>query len=156
MHRNRFVLTGFAVAVVIAVSGCEQASTSEGPAQATGAPTPAVTSAAPTSAAPTTDAATVQACADIKKDIAENAKTLVETEKIGPPAGHIAVSAQWAAASAVVISHSIGASGPVGAAAEKVQKEMMALSDEYNKSANAKPSKKKLEAAVAELNAACA
>ncbi|WP_410811291.1 hypothetical protein [Micromonospora sp. 067-2] len=115
------------------------------------------TSAAPaaTSAAPTNDAATAKVCDAIRKDIKDNADKIAKAEKIGPPAGHIAVSAQWTAGSAAVIAHSIGASETVSAAADKVQQEMMGLSDEYNKSANAKPSRKKLEAAIKDLDAAC-
>lgn len=43
----------------------------------------------------------------------------------------------------------------VTAASEKIQNEMMSLSDAYNKSADAKPSKKALEAAIKELDTAC-
>ena len=85
----------------------------------------------------------------------DNADKIAKAEKIGPPAGHIAVSAQWIAGSAAVIAHSIGANDAVSAAADTVQQEMMNLGDAYNKSANAKPSKTKLEAAIKELTAAC-
>jgi hypothetical protein len=155
MHRNRFVLSGLVIAAFIAMTGCDTRSTSEGAAPTTpAATTPAVSAPAPTSAA-VNDAATEKACDDIKKDIDDNADKIAKAEKIGPPAGHIAVSAQWVAGSAAVIAHSIGANETVGAAADKVQQEMMDLGDEYNKSPNAKPSKKKLEAAIKDLDAAC-
>jgi microcystin-dependent protein len=102
------------------------------------------------------DGATTKACADLKKDIADNAGKVAKAKKIGPPVGNVAVSAQWAAGSASVIAHSIGANDTVSAAADSVQKEMMALSDAYNKSANAKPSTAKLDAAVKGLTTACA
>ncbi|MCG5446023.1 hypothetical protein NIE79_004587 [Micromonospora sp. NIE79] len=119
-------------------------------------------SATPTGGAATTapstagnDAATVKACADIKKDIKDNAAKVTKAEKIGPPAGHFAVSAQWAAGSVAILAHAIGANEAVTAASEKIQNEMMALSDAYNKSADAKPSKKALEAAIKELDSTC-
>ncbi|MEU5785167.1 hypothetical protein [Micromonospora lupini] len=159
MNRTRLVLTGLAVAAAIAVSGCDPQPESEGTAAS---PSTVASSAAPTGGAATTatsaaanDAATVKACADIKKDIKDNAAKVTKAEKIGPPAGHFAVSAQWAAGSAAIVAHSIGANEAVTAASDKIQNEMMGLSDAYNKSADAKPSKKALEAAIKELDTAC-
>ena len=157
MHWTRLVLTGSAVAAAIAMAGCDSPSTSaQSPASPPAASSAASAGPAASSAAPAHDAATTTACGDIKKDIHDNAAKVAKAKKIGPPAGNIAVSAQWAAGSAAVIAHSIGASGAVGTAADKVQKEMMNLSEEYNKSADAKPSEKKLDAAVKELDTACA
>ncbi|MET8366910.1 hypothetical protein ACFYPH_18875 [Micromonospora sp. NPDC005252] len=159
MNRTRLVLTGSAVAAAIALSGCDPQPESAGTATS---PSPAASSAAPTGSAATTatstaanDAATVKACADIKKDIKDNAAKVTKAEKIGPPAGHFAVSAQWAAGSVAILAHSMGANEAVTAASEKIQNEMMGLSDAYNKSAGAKPSKKALEAAIKELDTAC-
>ncbi|MFD6566518.1 hypothetical protein [Micromonospora profundi] len=155
MNRTRLVLTGLAVAAAIAMSGCDPQPKPEGTATA---PSPAATSAAPTGGAATTatnDAATVKACADIKNDIKDNAAKVTKAEKIGPPAGHFAVSAQWAAGSVAILAHSMDANEAVTAASEKIQNEMMSLSDAYNKSADAKPSKKGLEAAIKELDTAC-
>jgi hypothetical protein len=155
MHWTRLVLSGSAIAAVIAMSGCDPKSSPEASAtspSAAASPAPVVSSAA----APTEDPATTKACGEMKKDIKDNAAKITKAKKIGPPAGNIAVSAQWAAGSAAVIAHSIGASETVSTAADKVQKEMMNLSDEYNKSAGAKPSEKKLEAAIKDLNTACA
>ncbi|WP_433534376.1 hypothetical protein ACQPZK_19540 [Micromonospora sp. CA-249363] len=159
MNRTRLVLTGVAVLAAIAMSGCdpqpttENAATSPSPAASSAAPTSSPTSAATSAAA--NDAATVKACADINKDIKDNAAKIAKAEKIGPPAGHFAVSAQWAAGSVAILAHSIGANDAVTAASEKIQDEMMSLSDAYNKSADAKPSKKALEAAIKELDTAC-
>lgn len=157
MHWNRLVLSGAAAVAVLAMSGCDPKTSPEASATS-----PAVTSAAaapssaaPSSAAPVNDAATVKACADIKKDIKDNAAKVASAKKIGPPAGNIAVSAQWAAGSASVIAHSIGVSEPVSKAADAVQEEMNNLSNAYNASADAKPSEKKLEAAIKSLNDAC-
>ncbi|MFJ5600034.1 hypothetical protein ACIP95_19120 [Micromonospora parva] len=159
MNRTRLVLTGVAVAAAIATAGCDpqpestDTSTSSSPAATSATPT---AGAATTAASPAADgAATAKACADIKKDIKDNATKIAEAEKIGPPAGHFAVSAQWAAGSVAILAHSMGANEAVTAASEKVQNEMMGLSDAYNKSADAKPSKKALEAAVKELDTAC-
>lgn len=161
MYRNRSVLTGFAVAATIAMSGCgpqpsaEKSTTSPAPVASVASATETAVAAAGTTA-PTKDVATAKACAELKKDIKENAAQIAEVQKIGPPAGHIAVSAQWAAGATAVIAHSIGAGDAVSAAADRVQKEMSALGDEYNKSARGKPSQKKLDAAIKNLTAACA
>ena len=155
MNRNRLALTGLAVAAAIAMFGCDPQPESESTVTS---PSPAGSSAAPTTTATSTaaiDAATVQACADIKKDIKDNAAKVTKAEKIGPPAGHFAVSAQWAAGSVAILAHSMGANEAVTAASDKIQNEMMGLSDAYNKSADAKPSKKALEAAIKELDTAC-
>ncbi|MGC4772161.1 hypothetical protein ACLQ25_24710 [Micromonospora sp. DT44] len=160
MNRTRTVLTGLAVAAAIAMSGCDPQPESESAATA---PSPAASSAAPTGSPATTtttsaaanDAATVKACADIKKDIKDNATKIAKVEKIGPPAGHFAVSAQWTAGSVAILAHTIGANDAVTTASENIQNEMTALSDAYNKSADAKPSKKALEAAIKELDTAC-
>jgi hypothetical protein len=155
MQWNRFVLSASAVAVVIAMSGCDTEPTAEkstaAPAAAASTPAPATSSAA----GPANDAATVAACADLKKDIKDNSGKVAKALKIGPPAGHIAVSAQWTAGSTAVIAHSIGANDAVSKAADAVQKEMMAVGEEYNKSPKAKPSMTKLDAAIKDLNAAC-
>ncbi|WP_422735617.1 hypothetical protein ACN263_18355 [Micromonospora sp. WMMD729] len=159
MNRNRLILIGLAVTAAIAVSGCDpqpesaDTATSPSPAASSAAPTGGTASATTSTAA--NDAATVKACADIRKDIKDNAAKITKAEKIGPPAGHFAVSAQWAAGSVAILAHSIGANEAVTAASEKIQDEMMALSDAYNKSADAKPSKKALDAAIEELDAAC-
>jgi len=155
MHWTKLVLSTSAIAAVIATSGCDPQPSSENtatiPATVVSAPVPATSTAGGTAI----DAATAKACNDLKKDIKDNAEKVAKAEKIGPPAGHIAVSAQWTAGSTAVIAHSIGANDTVSAAADTVQKEMMALGDAYNASANAKPSKKKLEAAIKDLTAAC-
>jgi len=155
MHWTRLVLGGSAIAAVIAVSACDPATTTE-KSTASAAPVVAATTAPATTAPPAKDAATEKACTDIKADIKDNAAKVAKAEKIGPPAGHIAVSAQWTAGSTAVIAHSIGANDAVSAAADKVQKEMFAVGEEYNKSAKAKPSKQKLDAAIKELDTACA
>ena len=151
MHRTRFVLSGLAIAAVIATSGCDPQPSS---AKSTTSPAPVASATVPAKST-ADEAAIAKTCNDLKNDIKDNAAKIAKVEKIGPPAGHIAVSAQWTAGSTAIIAHSIGADETVSAAADKVQKEMMALGDEYNKSASAKPSKKKLEAAIKDLNAAC-
>jgi hypothetical protein len=155
MYRTRLVLSVSAIAAVIAMSGCDPQPTSEASTTSTASAAPAATSAAPTSS-PTNDAATAKACSDLKKDIKDNAAKVAKAKKIGPPAGNIEVSAQWTAGSTAVIAHSIGANEKVSAAADAVQTEMNNLGDAYNKSANAKPSEKKLDAAIKNLDTACA
>jgi hypothetical protein len=155
MHRTRLILTGTAIAALIAIAGCDPASSPDASTPAAAPTTPSTASASSPAADPAADAATAKACDDIKADLKDNDKKVAKAEKIGPPAGHIAVSAQWTAGSTAILAHSIGANDTVSAAADKVQAEMMSLSDAYNESAKAKPSKKKLEAAIKELEAAC-
>ena len=156
VHRTLFVRSISAVAVMIALSGCDPQSGSD---EAAPQAAPRATSAAPvaeaSSGGPALDAATVEACGELKKDLKDNDKQVAKALKIGPPAGHIAVSAQWIAGAAAIGEHSEGANETVRAAAQKVREEMRSLSDEYNESAKAKPSKEKFEAAVEELDAAC-
>lgn len=147
MRQTRLVLSGLAVAAAIAMSGCDPQPGSE-PSAASSAPVASNT-------APAEDTATAKACGELEKAIKDNADKIAEAAKIGPPAGHIAVSAQWIAGSAAVIAFSIGANETVSAAADKVQTEMTALGDAYGKSATAKPGKQKLEAAIKDLDAAC-
>lgn len=158
MHLTRLILTCSAVAAVIAMSGCDPASSpsATAPATATSAAAPATTAAssAPATTAAAMDAATVKACDAIKKDIKDNAAKIAKAVKIGPPAGHFAVSAQWSAGATTVIAHSFDATGAVAKAADEVQQEMSNLADAYD-SPDAKPSRKKLDAAVKNLNAAC-
>ncbi|BCJ51397.1 hypothetical protein Asp14428_28720 [Actinoplanes sp. NBRC 14428] len=155
MRSIRLVLTLPAVAAAMALAACDPAPKTTA---STTPPASAPAGAAPTAGAdsgPADDAATVKACKDLRKDIDDNADKIAKAEKIGPPAGHIAVSAQWAAGAAAVTAHSIGADEAVGTAAEKVREEMRSLGDKYNESAGAKPSRKKLNDAVKALNAAC-
>src|SRR4051794_26697664 len=92
MHWTKLVLIGPAIAAVIAVAGCDpKPATSAGSTASTKSATTPATSAA----ASPDDAATKKACAAIKKDIKDNAALVAKVKKIGPPAGHIAVSAQW-------------------------------------------------------------
>ncbi|WP_030439100.1 hypothetical protein [Actinoplanes subtropicus] len=144
MQRTKLAL----ITAVLAIAGCDP---QPGPAaSATSA------AAAPTSAAAATaDAATAKACTALQKDIKDNAALVAKDQKIGPPAGHIAVSAQWSAGAAAISEHSIGVNEAVAAAATKVQQTMADLSDEYNKPGNGKHSTAKLDAAVKELTAAC-
>jgi hypothetical protein len=155
MHRTRLVLSGSAIAAMIAMSGCDPQPSSD--ASTTSAASAASSTASANNATNNAadDPVTAKACDDIKKEIKDNASKVAKAEKIGPPAGHIAVSTQWIAGSAAVVAHSIGANETVNAAADKIQKEMMDLSDAYNESAKAKPSKKNLEAAIEDLEAAC-
>jgi hypothetical protein len=92
MHRIRLVLGGSAIAALIAMSGCDPQPTSEA---STAPAAPAASSAAPAGNATENaadDAATAKACAELKKDLEDNAARVAKAEKIGPPAGHIACS----------------------------------------------------------------
>lgn len=146
------------VLVVTALTACDPATepkAESGPA--TVASTPA---AAPTtteaSVAPTKDATTEKACTELIKAINDTAKQAAASEKIGPPAGYIAVSTQYIAGSAAMAAYSIGANAEVAAAAQKVADEMDGLDKAWNANPKKAPSKAKLDAAVKELKTACA
>jgi hypothetical protein len=145
--------------VVAAVSGCN--STTEPEATSTGAAPVATTAAPPepSSAAPTPaemDAATKQACTKLLKAVKDTAKQVADSEKIGPPAGHIAVSAAYIAGATEITAYSIGVNEPVGTAAGKVEAAMSDLDKKWNENPKKDPSKAELKAAVKELETACA
>jgi hypothetical protein len=145
-----------AVLVVTALTACDPATE---PKAAPVAPTAASAPAAVTtqaSTAPADDAATKTACTKLIKAVNETAKQAAASEKIGPPAGYIAVSTQYIAGSTAMSAYSIGAAPEVAAAADKVKAAMDELDEAWNANPKKAPSKAKLDAAVKELKAACA
>ncbi|HWS37502.1 MAG TPA: hypothetical protein VN408_32825 [Actinoplanes sp.] len=153
MLHKRFGLLLSSVAVVALISACDSASdTDQG-----GVAAPA-SAAAPTevaSTAPAVDEATKKACTELLASIEDNLKLVAETEKIGPPAGHIAVGARYIAASADIYAKSIGAAPAVTDAASAVADEMDAMDKAWQKNPDKKPSKTELKKAITELQATC-
>ena len=114
---------------------------------------PAATSVPPVTPAPAgLDDATRTACAKAEKDITAALKEVAEAEKIGPPAGHSAVSAQYSAGSATLYTHAFTSSDEVNGAVRGVATAMADLADTWAKA----PSKADLTAARAKLKTACA
>ncbi|MEU8071854.1 hypothetical protein AB0B20_19070 [Micromonospora sp. NPDC049151] len=98
------------------------------------------------------DDATRTACAKAEKDITAVLKEVAEAEKIGPPAGHSAVSDQYSAGSATLYTHAFTSSDEVNGAVRGVATAMADLADTWAKA----PSKADLTAARAKLKTACA
>ena len=159
MLRNRLVTLSVTVLAATVLAGCDDGG--DDTASDAAPTTPAASSAAPApSLEPSVpaglDEATKTACANLDKDIKAAQKQIAEAEKIGPPAGHLAVSAQYSAGAAKLYVHMIGIDGTVNTAAEKVTTAMTGLADEYMKDPKKKPSKAPLTEAVKELTTACA
>ncbi|MEV4641087.1 hypothetical protein AB0J80_27465 [Actinoplanes sp. NPDC049548] len=153
MRRSR---SGIVVSSVIAVaflSGC----TTESDQPATvAAPVSAPASAAPSPSAAGLDAATKKACKGLLAAVKDTTAKVADAEKIGPPAGHFAVGAAYAAGSAQLAAESIGSTDErVSAAADGVSAAMMDLDKAQQKDPEGKPSKAKLKAAVADLKKVC-
>ncbi|WP_430791508.1 hypothetical protein [Actinoplanes sp. G11-F43] len=152
MRHQRFGLLLSTAAAVVLISGCD--SGGEPGDSAAGTPAaPVPTEVAST--APTPDEATVKACEALLTSIESNVQKIAEAEKIGPPSGHDAVGAAYAAGAADIELGKFGASPLVTDAAAQVGVEMDALKDAWAKNPAKKPSKSKLNAAVTELETAC-
>ncbi|GAA1582557.1 hypothetical protein [Actinoplanes couchii] len=155
MRHKRLGLLLSSVAAVALISACDPATESK---DAAGTTAPAGQASAPAevaSTAPTVDEATKKACTELLAAIEDTAKRVAAAEKIGPPAGHIAVGAEYIAGSADLSAKSIGASPVVADAATEVAGAMDALDEAYQKDPDKKPSKTALNKAVTGLETAC-
>ena len=124
-------------------------------ATATTPPAPSAP-AKPGPSATTLDAGTRKACTALLASIKKSDQRITKAEKIGPPAGHIAVGAEYLASSAEVSAQTRGVTDPkVRDAAGKVSEQMTALDASWQKKPGKKPSEKALNSAVADLKAAC-
>jgi hypothetical protein len=101
------------------------------------------------------DAATKSACATIDKDIQAALKKVASAEKIGPPAGHSAVSAQYSAGAASLYANAFTTSTTVNDAVKDVATEMSELADTWAAAPKKAPSKAALTKAVKQLETAC-
>jgi hypothetical protein len=152
MRAIRLVLLGSAIITAALLAGCD-----DGQATAGDSATPgkggAVTA---TSQAAGMDAETKAACTALGKDIDTALAEIAKAEKIGPPAGHSAVSAQYSAGAAALYADMITAGDEVNAAAKRVATEMSDLADAYATAPKQAPDKAALNTSVKELKAACA
>jgi hypothetical protein len=144
---------------VIVVAGCNPDNDSPGDsAKASGgsaAATPSTTSSATPSGAAAMDADTKIACTTISGDIETTKAKVAKAEKIGPPAGHSAVSAEYSAGAATIYAHMFNADTNVSNAAKQVATAMSDLADEYATAPKKAPSKTTLDTAIKQFNAAC-
>ncbi|MEV0000836.1 hypothetical protein AB0H28_00935 [Micromonospora sp. NPDC050980] len=161
MRSARPALLAPAAAALIIMSGCTSGGddTSAAGADKSTAPTPAPATPSVPSVSPAPvglDEATRTTCTAAEKDITTALKEAAEAEKIGPPAGHSAVSAQYSAGAATLYTHAFTSSDDVNAAVKAVAAEMGDLADTWAGAPKKAPSKAKLTAARAKLSTACA
>ncbi|WBC17911.1 hypothetical protein O7600_14290 [Micromonospora sp. WMMA1998] len=158
MRSVRLALLAPAAVAMIVMSGCtdgDDTTAAEPAGSSASAPaTPSAPSASPTPAG--LDAATRTTCAAADKDITAALKEVASAEKIGPPAGHSAVSAQYSAGAATLYTHAFTSSDEVNAAVKDVATEMSDLADTWAKAPKKAPSKADLTAARDKLKATCA
>jgi len=158
MRSTRFALLAPALAAVVVMAGCGDGD-SDDAAAAGGADEAATTPAAPASAAttgaPALDAATRSACTTIDRDLQAALKEVAEAEKIGPPAGHSAVSAQYSAGAATLYTHTFTTSTAVNDAVKQVAAELSNLADTWATAPKKAPSRAPLTTAMKQLEAAC-
>ncbi|MDO3684383.1 hypothetical protein Q3W68_11005 [Micromonospora sp. C28ISP2-4] len=155
MRSARLALLAPAAAVMIVMSGCGDGD--DKPSAGPAAPSaPAATSVPPVTPAPAgLDDATRTTCAKAEKDITAALKEAAEAEKIGPPAGHSAVSAQYSAGAATLYTHAFTSSDEVNGAVKGVATAMTDLADTWAEAPGKAPSKADLTAARAKLKTAC-
>lgn len=154
MRPVRLGLIGSVVAAMVVLAGCTDGDAPARDRAAAGGDT--VASAQPTVSGTAPNAETTASCATISKDIAATMAKVAEAEKIGPPAGHLAVSAQFSAGAAGLYAHTFTPSTAVNDAAKQVATAMSELADTYGSAPKAKPSRTGLDQAVAQLRSACA
>ncbi|MFE9690130.1 hypothetical protein [Micromonospora sp. NPDC005806] len=138
---------------LVVMTGCTDGTDSTG----TAAPSTGGDAAATApSAAAGPDTETKAACATMSADIKTTMAKVAKAEKIGPPAGHSAVSAQYSAGAAGFYAHTFTTSDPVNDAAKQVATAMSDLADKYATGPADRPSRTALDTAVKQLTAACA
>ncbi|MDM4782601.1 hypothetical protein QTS76_25795 [Micromonospora sp. b486] len=156
MRSARLALLAPAAVAMLVMSGCGDGD--DRPSAGPAAPSaPAATSVPPVTPAPAgLDEATRKTCATAEKDISAALKEVAEAEKIGPPAGHSAVSAQYSAGAATLYTHAFTGSDEVNGAVKGVATAMTDLADSWAKAPGKAPSKADLTTARDKLKAACA
>ncbi|WP_231935027.1 hypothetical protein [Micromonospora viridifaciens] len=143
------------VAMVV-MSGCDDGEKSAVSDVSNAAPaTPTNSPTATETGAPTMDAATKSACTSIKSDIQAALKRVAAAEKIGPPAGHSAVSAEYSADAAMLYAHAFTSSTAVNDAVKQVADAMSELADAWATAPKKAPSAAPLTAAMKQLDTAC-
>ncbi|WP_234038681.1 hypothetical protein [Micromonospora coerulea] len=160
MRTVRLGLFSSVIMAVVVMAGCNDGNNSAGDSAKSGgnaaATAPAIAASATASGAPATDADTKAACTTISGDIRTTMAKVAKAEKIGPPAGHSAVSAEYSAGAAGLYAHMFTASTQVNDAAKQVATAMSDLADTYATAPGKTPSKTALNTAVKQFQATCA
>lgn len=160
MRPIRLGLLSSVVMAVVVVPGCNANDSADDSAKSGGGNAAATADSTSPSATPdgaaAMDADTRTACTTLSGDIETTMAKVTEAEKIGPPAGHSAVSAQYSAGAAGLYAHMFTPSATVDDAAKQVATAMSDLADKYATAPGEKPSKTTLNTAIKQLTAACA
>jgi hypothetical protein len=154
MRRTQLGLMGSVIMAVVVMAGCTDGSAAGDSAKSGGGNASTSTGATPSIAA-AMDADTKAACTNISGDIDTTTTKVTEAEKIGPPAGHSAVSAQYSAGAAALYAHMFTGSAKVKDAANQVATAMSDLADTYQTAPKEAPNKAALTTAINNLKAAC-
>ncbi|SBT40492.1 hypothetical protein [Micromonospora auratinigra] len=156
MRTIRLVLGGTALLAAMLVAGCD-----DGNDTANTAGTPAAAAATPQATSTATAGATglpadaKETCTKLDADIKAALGRVAKATKIGPPAGHSAVSAQYSAGAAGMYVHTFTSSDAVNNAAKQVATAMTQLADAWAKNPKQKPSTAELDAAVTQVHTVC-
>ncbi len=143
---------------VVVVAGCDASNDPAGKSAESGGVTATAESAAGSatpSAAPTADADAKTACTAISGDIKTALGDVAKAEKIGPPAGHFAVSAAYSAGATAISADMINTSSNVNDAADQVATAMSGLADIYGTNPKQTPNKAALDTAIKQFNTVC-
>ncbi|MEU7866223.1 hypothetical protein [Dactylosporangium sp. NPDC049140] len=144
-------------AALLAATGCTGDETATPPAASAAAGAPAPSPSIPPSAGPSPTGDTAggeAACTAVNADIQTTLTKVAEAEKIGPPAGFNAVSAQYSAGAAQIYSHVIDAPKAISDAGRAVADAMGVVADKYVDNSS-KPDKAPLNAAITAFKSAC-
>ncbi|MGN9812085.1 hypothetical protein ACTMSW_22345 [Micromonospora sp. BQ11] len=160
MRGTRLGLFSSVIAATVVLAGCTDGGGSTGDpvasgAASTAATTPAASPSATATGAAGLDAATASACTAADGEIRTALKKVAEAEKIGPPAGHFAVSAEYSAGAATLYAQAFTTSPAVNDAVKQVGDAMSDLADRWTKAPSKAPSRTALTTAVKRLETAC-
>lgn len=156
--RSVRLATFLVIVTAVAVGGCRTDSGSSDakstPRGAASASPTATTS--PSGSGAALDPTTKTACSNVKGDIDTTLTKVADAEKIGPPAGHLAVSAQYSAGAAGIYAHIMeNIDQKVDQSADQVATALSDLGEKYATPPNGTPDKTALNNAITQFKTAC-
>lgn len=156
MRHTRRGLVSILILTTTFVAGCHDSGGDSGTAAGGSTPSASSSTAAAASSATPAGDDTKTACATVNGDIKDTLAKVADAEKIGPPAGFNAVSAQYDAGAAVLYSHAFNTSTKVNDAAKHTADAMSDLADAWAKNPKDKPATAALTTAIGQLTTICA